>query len=88
MDFFTVPTVTFGVLYWFFAISHVAGVFCTATSHGIRQPCGLFSGCGKRFHRAPRPFDSKNRESPQNLNLYFTVRGGPYGLVEAYEPEG
>jgi len=35
-----------------------------------------------------RPFASKNRESPQNLNLYFTVRGGPYGLVEAYEPEG
>jgi len=70
MDFFTVPTVTFGVVYWFFAISHVAGVFCTATSHGIRQPCGLFSGCGKRFHRAP-PIRFKKQGIPTKPKSVF-----------------
>ena len=30
MDFFTVPTATFGVLYGFFVIAHDAGIFFTS----------------------------------------------------------
>lgn len=49
MDFFTVPTITFGVLYCFFVMATTAGGFCTSMSRSIRRACGLFSSFGKPF---------------------------------------
>jgi hypothetical protein len=57
MDFFTVPTVTFSVLYCFFVSAMIADVFCTATSRAIPRAFGLFSSCGRRS-RLIRPLAS------------------------------
>jgi hypothetical protein len=37
MDFFTVPTVTFRVLYVWFAIDHVGGAFCISMSQSTHR---------------------------------------------------
>ena len=49
MDFFTVPTLTFGVLYCFFVISMTGGAFCTATSPGIPAARGSPSSFARLF---------------------------------------
>jgi hypothetical protein len=50
MDFFTVPTLTFNVLYCFFVIAHMIGDgFCIAMSPGIQPVCGSRSNCAKLF---------------------------------------
>jgi len=53
MDFFTVPTITFGVLYCFFIISMIVGASCTSTLPNSRPVLGSSSNCGKRFHLNP-----------------------------------
>jgi putative transposase len=50
MDFFTVPTLTFGVLYCFFVISHDRHASCTSTSRSIRRALGSSSSCARHFH--------------------------------------
>lgn len=55
MDFFAVPTITFGVLYCFSWSLMIGGGFCTSTSPKIRRACGLFSSFGKLFRPAPLP---------------------------------
>jgi putative transposase len=49
MDFFTVPTLRFTVLYCFFVIAHDRRAFSIATSPGIRVVCGLRSSFEKHF---------------------------------------
>jgi putative transposase len=51
MDFFTVPTITFGVLYCFFVISHDRRriLHFNVTSRSIRRAVGSSSSCGRRF---------------------------------------
>ena len=51
MDLFTVPTVTFSVLYCFFVIGHDRRriLHCNVTRHRAR---GLCSSCGRRFRLA------------------------------------
>jgi len=51
MDFFTVPTITFGVLYCFFVM--IGGVSCTLMSRSIRRAVGSPSSCGRRFPLKP-----------------------------------
>jgi len=53
MDFFTVPTITFSVLYCFFVISHDRRRIRTSMSPSIRQACGSSSSCEKHFHLDP-----------------------------------
>ena len=48
MDFFTVPTITFGVLYCFFVISHDRARFSVSTSRETPVHFGSCSRCGKR----------------------------------------
>ena len=50
MDFFTVPTVTFNVLYCFFVIRHHAVAFCISASPHTLRVCGSSNSCGRRFH--------------------------------------
>jgi hypothetical protein len=45
MDFFTVPTITFGVLYCFFIIATIVDASCTSTSRRIRRAVGSSSSC-------------------------------------------
>ena len=52
LDFFTVPTVTFKLLYCFFASSTVAARSCTSIPLVIRLPSGWCSSCVRPF---PRP---------------------------------
>lgn len=49
MDFFTVPTITCGVLSCFFIIRHDRRRIGTSTSQCGRPACGLCSNCEKRF---------------------------------------
>jgi hypothetical protein len=49
MDFFTVPTVTFSLLYASALLTMIAGASCTSTSHAIRPVPGSFSSYQKRF---------------------------------------
>src|SRR6185369_9252738 len=49
MDFFTVPTITFGVLYCFFVIAHAHRRICTATSLNIPPAFGSHNNCVKPF---------------------------------------
>src|SRR5258708_1952206 len=53
MDFFTVPTITFRVLYCFFVISHDRRRILHFMSPSIRQACGSSSHCEKPFHLDP-----------------------------------
>src|SRR5258708_33503720 len=54
MDFFTVPTISFGVLYCFFLLSvMIGGASCTLTSRSIRRALGSSSSCARRFHLKP-----------------------------------
>jgi len=50
MDFFTVPTITFGVLYCSSLSTTVGGACCTSMSRGIPQAPGLCSSCEKPSH--------------------------------------
>jgi hypothetical protein len=54
MDFFTLPTLTFGVLYRFFVIHPTGGAFFTATSPVIRRPPGSLSNFVRPFRTIPR----------------------------------
>jgi ligand-binding sensor domain-containing protein len=56
MDFFTVPTITFGVLCCFFVISHDRRriLHFNVTNHP-RRGCGPCSSYGRRFHSSRRP---------------------------------
>jgi hypothetical protein len=55
MDFFTLPTLTFGVLYGFFVIAHDRRriLHCNVTS--IRAVPGLFSSCATHFLMTRHP---------------------------------
>ena len=53
MDFFTVPTATFRVLYCFFVISHTGGESSTSTPRSIRQVVGLRSNYERSFPTTP-----------------------------------
>ena len=55
MDFFTVPTLTFGVLYASSSSATTGARFCTSTRHGIPVPFGSFSRCGKHGHTPALP---------------------------------
>jgi putative transposase len=55
MDFFTVPTVTFGVLYCFFVISHNRRRILHFNVTGIPRADGLSSSCGRRFRLSRHP---------------------------------
>jgi hypothetical protein len=46
MDFFTVPTITFGVLYCFFIIAH-------DRRRNIRRACGFPNSCVRSFPLPP-----------------------------------
>src|SRR6058998_1345376 len=48
MDFFTVPTITFGSTVSL-SSAMIAGVSCTSTSPSIRPAVGSSSSCGRRF---------------------------------------
>ena len=52
MDFFTVPTITFGVLYCFFIIIHDRRriLHQSRTSRSIRRAVGSSSSCARHFH--------------------------------------
>ena len=54
MDFFTVPTLTFGVLYCFFVIAHDRRKVLHLMSLGIQLPRGLGSNCGRPSPMTPR----------------------------------
>jgi hypothetical protein len=54
MDFFTMPSLTFGVLYCFFVIHHDGGAFFSATSPVIRRPPGSLSNFVRHFRTIPR----------------------------------
>jgi putative transposase len=43
MDFFTVPIITFGVLYCFLSSATNVAAFCISTSRCTRRACGLSS---------------------------------------------
>jgi hypothetical protein len=60
MDFFTVPSINFGLLYCFFiTLAMIADAFCTSTSPNIPRACGSFSSCVKLFPLDPlRGFSS------------------------------
>ncbi len=47
-DFFTVPTLTFRVLYCLFVMSTAAAVFCTSTPRRTRRASGSYSNCERR----------------------------------------
>jgi hypothetical protein len=49
MDFFTVPTITFGALYCFFVVSHGRRRILHFMSPSIRLACGSCNSCEKRF---------------------------------------
>ena len=49
MDFFTVPTITFGVLYCFFIIAHDRRRILHFNVTSIRRACGSSSSCERRF---------------------------------------
>jgi len=49
MDFFAVPTITFGVLYCLSSLATIDGGFCTSTLPSTRRASGLCSSYGKRF---------------------------------------
>ena len=68
MDFFSIPTVTFGVLYVFFIIGHGRRAFSTSTSPAIRRAPGSCSSYEKRF--------SMNR-SPNFSSLIMTLSMAP-----------
>jgi hypothetical protein len=52
MEFFTFPTVPFGMLYCLLIISQIAGVFCSATSHDIPRACGWCSSYERHLKRS------------------------------------
>lgn len=66
MDFFTVPTLTFGVLYCFLSSAMTGGRSFAATSREIRTLFGSYSRCGKRGRTRRRP-DSCYSTTIQNL---------------------
>src|SRR5207302_8504634 len=47
MDFFTVPTITFRVLYCFFIINLAVARFCTSMSRVTPAQLGSFNSCGR-----------------------------------------
>jgi hypothetical protein len=49
MDFFTVPTLTFGVLYCFFMIAHDRRQSCIATSQDTQPASGSRNNCARHF---------------------------------------
>jgi len=54
MDFFTVPTLTFGVFYCYFSSRTTGAGSCSATSQNIRPRSGSFSSCAKHFRMTRR----------------------------------
>ena len=50
MDFFAVPTITFGVLYCFFVISHDRRRILHFNFTKHPRACVSFSSCGRSFH--------------------------------------
>jgi putative transposase len=53
MDFFTVPTITFGVSTAFSSSATIVDASCTSTSRSIRGALGSSRSCGRRFHLKP-----------------------------------
>jgi hypothetical protein len=54
MDFFTVPTITFGVLYCFFVIGHDRRrILHVNVTKSIRRAVGSCSSCARRFPLKP-----------------------------------
>jgi hypothetical protein len=49
MDFFTTPTITFGVLYCSSSSVMIVGASCTLMSRSTRRVVGLPSSCLRRF---------------------------------------
>jgi len=75
MDFFTVPTLTFGVLYCFFSSATTGERFCATTWHEIRVPFGSCSRCGKHGHTRRR-IDSYYSTAIRSLAATWYPRRG------------
>ncbi len=73
MDFFTVPTLTFSVLYCFFVISHDS---CTSMSLVIQRAVGLCSNYAKPFPTSPRP-SSSSMITTQSMDWKYRLRFDP-----------
>jgi putative transposase len=70
MDFFTVPTITFGVLYCFFIIGHDRRRILHF-HRGVRPACGLSSSCGKPSPMRPLPGFSSLTEMPSMVRKFL-----------------
>jgi putative transposase len=66
MDFLSVPTLTFGVLYCFSSSRLTGGVFFTGMCLAIRQVHGPFSSCARRSPTT-RPPDTRSLIAAHNL---------------------
>lgn len=76
MDFFTVPTLTFSLLYCFFVISHDRRRILHITSPNIPRACGSSSSCEKLFPLVPFPGFSSSIAMP-STGWRFRLRFAP-----------
>ena len=75
MDFFTVPTITFRLLYCFFIISHAVARFCTSMSPVTPAPLGSFNSCGSPSRINPLP-DFSSLTAMRSMGRKFQPRFG------------
>ena len=75
MDFFTVPTVTFSVLYCFSSSPMNGGASCTSTSHRVPPLGGSSSSYGRRF-RSSRLRGFSSSTAMRSMGPKFQPRFG------------
>ena len=66
IDFFTVPTIRFQVLYVFLVLAQIDGGSFISTSPHIRRPSGAHNNCARHFH-----FDQVHRYLPCDRDRIF-----------------
>jgi hypothetical protein len=80
MDFFTVPTLTFSVLYCSSSLAMIVAASCTSMSLVIQRAVGFCSNYAKPFPTSPRP-SSSSMITTQSMDWKYRLRFDPWQLV-------